>query len=399
MDKFYLSESNLNKINTFLNHDDKNVLLISGKSGCGKTELANEIFKKISLVINTSSIKKYKNIDDELLNSFKKKNIMMMFQEKKENKEILIDDLDVLYKHDKKLFNGLINFLIKKKFYNSKFIIITNNIFISNRSLKKLDYVLLNLDYTLTNYYSIVNNIFKDHKIKKGSNEFDQIIYQSNYNLNKIYSLLKYSKDENKLLNDDFDTNVCLTNKIIFNNLTINEILNINNSFNDSSILLNLLENIILIFNYEKDIFQKIKIISKIYEYYNLYDYFETKMIKYHFWELRDYNLLFTSCIYSMFIDKQMVNDHKSYILNNFIYNKYISKSIYTTNISNIYNENILNQDYDHVYFYLYLIYIRNVDKDILLDKLKNINKKYLNNIINFFQKNENITDKIKIIV
>ena len=396
MEKFYLSDENLNKINIFLNNKKNNILLISGKSGCGKTELANEIFKKISMVINTTSIKKYKNIDDELLNSLKKKNIMIMFQEKKENKEILIDDFDVLYKHDKKLFNGLINFLMNKKFYNSKFIIIINNSFINNRSLKKLDYLLLNLDYTLTNYYSIVTKIFKDKNINKDSNELDQIIFQSNYNLNKIYSLLNYSKNENNILNDNYDTNTCSTNKILFNNLTINEIFTMYDSFNDSSISLNLLENILLIFKKDKDIFHKI---TKIYEYYKLYDYFETKMIKYHFWELKNYNILFTLCIFSSSIDNQLINNNKTDILNNFIYNKYISKSIYTTNINNIYNENILNNHYNHVYFYLYLIYICNVDKDILIDKLKKINKKYLNNIIKSFEKNETLNYKIKIIV
>ena len=141
MEKFYLNDNNLNKIKSFLNDNNKNILLISGKSGCGKTTLANEIFKKVSILINTSDIKKYKNINDILLNSLTKKNIMMMFQEKKVNKEIIIDDFDIIYKYDKKIFNELIDFFIKKKFYNSKFIIIINNNFINNRSLKKIEYL------------------------------------------------------------------------------------------------------------------------------------------------------------------------------------------------------------------------------------------------------------------
>ena len=390
MEKFYLNNNNLNKIKSFLNDNNKNILLISGKSGCGKTTLANEIFKKVSILINTSDIKKYKNINDILLNSLTKKNIMMMFQEKKVNKEIIIDDFDIIYKYDKKIFNELIDFFIKKKFYNSKFIIIINNNFINNRSLKKIEYLFLDLNYSLTNYYSIVNNILKEKNIKKNSNDLDQIIFKSDYNLNTINSLLDYSNVENNILNDNFDTNTSLTNKIIFNNLDINNILN-NYNNNDSCIGLNLLENIILIFNKDKDIFKKI---TKIYEYYTLYDYFETKMIKFHYWELNDYNILFTLCIFSQLIDKQLINNNKTYILNNFIYNKYISKSIYITNIDNIYKNNVLNYDYNHIYYYLYLIYICNIDKDILLNKLNKMNKKYINNIIKLFEKNENI--KIK---
>jgi len=117
-------------------------------------------------------------------------------------------------------------------------------------------------------------------------------------------------------------------------------------------------------------------------------------MIKFHYWELNDYNILFTLCIFSQLIDKQLINNNKTYILNNFIYNKYISKSIYITNIDNIYKNNILNYDYNHIYYYLYLIYICNIDKDILLNKLNKMNKKYINNIIKLFEKNENI--KIK---
>ena len=40
----------------------------------------------------------------------------MMFSNKKEDKEILIDDFDVIMKHDKKLFSELIIFLSGENF-------------------------------------------------------------------------------------------------------------------------------------------------------------------------------------------------------------------------------------------------------------------------------------------
>ena len=80
-DKYILSLKQLKQIEEFSKKNKP--LLIYGKTGCGKTSLAKDILKEISMIIDSSCIKKYKNIEEEILNTIQKKNIMIMFQEKK----------------------------------------------------------------------------------------------------------------------------------------------------------------------------------------------------------------------------------------------------------------------------------------------------------------------------
>ena len=95
----YLSSDQLQIIDDF--HHYKAPLFITGPPGCGKTSLALELLKDtILLRIDSGSIKHHKDIAEFILNSIRKKNITLMFQEK-QDRSILIDDLDVFKKYDK----------------------------------------------------------------------------------------------------------------------------------------------------------------------------------------------------------------------------------------------------------------------------------------------------------
>ena len=66
-DKYILSLKQLKQIERFTKINKP--LLIYGKTGCGKTSLAKDILKEISMIIDSSCIKKYKNIEEEILNT------------------------------------------------------------------------------------------------------------------------------------------------------------------------------------------------------------------------------------------------------------------------------------------------------------------------------------------
>jgi len=380
-DKFYLSLEQEQQIKEFLSSDK--VLLISGVSGCGKTELARTIFRKISIHINTSSIHSYKNIREELLFSVKKKNIMMMFQEKCEYREILIDDFDVLMKHDKKIFSELLKFLQEGKFYHSKIILIVNPTFLKNRKFRKINYIHLHLSYNLSSYYNIVTSILDERKIIKTSDEIDKLVYHSKFNLNTIHSLLSYSSDTNEIKNDNYDTIDNIIQDIIQNDYKLEDIIRLCET-NESIIGLNCLENCLHYVKKDNCLHR----LTKIYNNCVLSDIIETTMIKNHKWEFRNYLTIFT--VYQCYLERDRKQQCK------FIYNKYISKSIITTNMKNIYLQQN-SKESDLIYFYIYLYTNERITKEEFFTKLNKVNKKYYKCMIQLFEYLENCKIKIKI--
>jgi energy-coupling factor transporter ATP-binding protein EcfA2 len=375
-ENFYLSDDKIKKINNFLQKE--NILFITGNSGCGKSTLAKEIFKNISITIDSSSIKKYKNIKEDFFDKINKKNIMMMFSNKKEDKEILIDDFDVIMKYDKKLFSELIIFLSGEDFFNCKFIICSNNNILSNRKIKKIKYIHIDLSYTLSNFYKIVKNILNKKKIKKSSDEIDKIIYLSKYNLNTIYSNLEYSKNI-EIKNDNFDTIENIQGDIIKKKYNIKDLLRLCET-NENIISLNLLENSDKIID-KKDYFKNLAYIYSNFVYSDIIDTFS---ILYHNYDFKKY--IVSSSIYVYCIYKRLnINNI------NLIYNKYICRSIMVVNIIN----NSKSEETELIYKYLYYIK-KNQNKDYYINNIKNMKCKNLKNIINLFEKYENYKINIK---
>ena len=79
-------------------------------------------------------IKKY------IIDRIKKRNVTLMFQESKETRGLLIDDLNTFYKYDKNSFNGILNFLKTDIFYGNKII----KLFIGNILIFKFMLYLIN---------------------------------------------------------------------------------------------------------------------------------------------------------------------------------------------------------------------------------------------------------------
>ena len=369
-DNYYLSNDNLQKIDFFL--EKGNILLITGKSGCGKSTLAKEIFKNISITIDCSTIKNYKNIKEDFIDKINKKNIMMMFSNKKEDKEILIDDFDVILKHDKKIFSELVLFLSGKKFYDCKIIICSNNNILSNRKIKKIKFIHLELSYTLSDYYKIIQNILNKREIQLSSDEIDKIIYRSRFNLNTIYSNLEYSKNI-EIKNDDYDSIGVIQMNIITKNHNLEGLIRLCET-NENIISLNLLEN------YDKimDKNNFFKNLAYIYESYVYSDIFDSFSVMHHDYVFKKYITCIS--IYNFYIHKkQNITDI------NIIYNKYISRSILIINIMN-HSKNKT----ELIYKYLYLIYKCNYDKEYYREEIKNMNCRNLKNIILLFDKFEN---------
>ena len=114
-DKYFLSEDQLNVINNW-SQTKNEPLFIFGGSGVGKTSLAKDILKDTSLtLIDSLFLKNNTNIFDYLMNIIQKKNITLMFSEQKENRGLLIDDLELFHKYDKKSYKLVIDFLMKYK--------------------------------------------------------------------------------------------------------------------------------------------------------------------------------------------------------------------------------------------------------------------------------------------
>jgi hypothetical protein len=374
-DKFYLSQKQVETIDLFLKGSKP--LLIYGKTGCGKTSLSKEILKEISMIIDSSCIKKYKNIEDEILNTIKKKNIMIMFQEKINERGILIDDIDIYNKYDSKLFNGIIDFIKKGNFYDSKIIITMNQSFLKNRKISKLDVLYLDLTYSLTTYYKIVNNIIREKDSNLSSNERDTLIYQSKYNLHMVYSNLNFNFNQNLKIEtktDNFDTLEDITINILVKDYRIEEIIRITEC-NENIIGLNLLENVSKYMGKE-NLAREIMI---LYQNYALSDIIDTYMVSNHIWELRGYSSVLS--IYNCYLLKK--KNIKSSV--NLPYNKYISKSLINVHSSNVY-KSIVSKDRDLVFFYLYLLCILKIKDETILVKIKNMDKKYISSVIKIFE-------------
>jgi hypothetical protein len=370
-DKFFLSKDQLNTINNCSLND---ILFIYGDGGIGKTELAKEIFKKkVITIIDSLSLKNKTDIHDYLLNIIKKKNITMMFDKSKRlDRGIIIDNLEIFHKHDKKIYKSILSILSTYKFYETRIIVICSSKFIKHRSLNKIKFKKLCLSYDKHNFHKILNNILKDENKSLTFDQKEKYIKNSNNNINILKS---YIDEKNKEINifDNYDTHEILTKKLIMNKFTIEDIsrLFVNEKI---TISLNLIENI---YTYTKNLNE----ISDIYNDYVNGDIIDTTTLNYN---IEDYYTIFTIYKFNLILRKYKIDMY--YPIKN---NNYISRLtilIYNEKISNTFK---INRSIIYPYLYSFNL---NLKISFIYDKLKNIDKKELEYFIksfNYFYKSK----------
>ena len=363
---FFLSESSEKLLQNWIKEDYKNKpLCIYGKNGIGKSCLANLILSKYKIInINTDFIKSNKNINDYLDLSLGKKDICMMFKKDFNSyKSLVFDNLDDIFKYDKNLFKSCINWITNnsctEKFKNNPIIFI-----LSDNNINKKHFLpiinlslLFELKYTDGNFNKIVKNILNKRKIKLSKKKLDLILKNSDKNLFNFKSNLDMNIEKN---NKDFYGEMNdITDKILNDDFDIDNI--ILHSYNDYNIIsLNLLENLHLFFD---DNF--IKKYLYVYENICIADNINSIMIQNHNYNLLDYIIL-----QNLVIPIQKIKFHNKNNINNLIYNKYVSKSIYyLSNYNKFTFNNNLNISLNDLYYELFLI-DKNKGKNNYKDKI-----------------------------
>ena len=369
-DNFYLSESDICTIKEWEKKD--NVLIICGNSGVGKSLLAKEILKnKVITEIDSLSIKNNINLDQSLNNIISKDNISMMFnKEKRIDRGIIIDNLNIFHKYDKKNFKLLCKFLERQTFYKTKVICMCDSKFIINKAIKKFKKFLIHIKYNNFAYHKIINKLLKDYTIQLSFEEKNSLLIQSKYDLNRFITLIKDIKNKN--IFDDFDNSTELYKKTFREDLTMENIARLFES-EKLTISLNLLENVI---NYTRNINDLVK----IYNYYEFADIYEKCILTNNTMNL--YSIYTIGILNTIFKNKKM-------IINKFTNNKYLSQSfIYIHNDRLIKN---IHRYQDNIYIYLYLYYF-NKDSKFINGVLKDLDKKeldfYIKSFREFYKKN-----------
>ena len=369
----YLSSDQLKTIDRF--SSEKSALFITGPPGSGKTSLALELLKDTVLLrIDAGSIKLHKNVCDFILNSIRKQNISLMFQEKQE-RSILIDDLHVFHKHDKVNFKHLMHFLKAKKTYGSKVIIAYSSVFGKNKELIKIKqhYDKINsiqLHYSYQIYYRIINDIFESRMISMSSNEMDILLYTTNFNLNTVLSNIdRYSDNHKTIIKnecDNFDAVAEVTENLIKYKYDIADLLRYTHS-DETSIGLNLLENCHKLIKEDK-----YKCLPIIYQLHAHSDRMETFMTSSHEWGFRDYLASLTIFPIHYYIHKFPAPSARAHAL---IYNKYISKSLINVNAQK--KERYSENEYERtIYLLLYTMQILKKDNKQVLELLQSMHHK-----------------------
>jgi hypothetical protein len=360
-DKFFLSKNQIEIINDWKISKNK-PLIIYGQNGCGKSTLAREILKdSVIKTIDSLYLKNNENLYEEIYDCIKKNNITMMFSQGVKKRSLILDDLDIFSKHDKKSFKSIISFISEYNYYNCKVIIICNDKFIINRTISKIKSFKLKLEYNISQYYKIAKNILIENSKNINFEEINKLLNKSKYNLNIFKSNIKETKCDSI---DNFDNSDILYKDIIHFKYELTDILRIYRN-EKITISLNLLENIS---KYITDI----DTISKIYKNFELSDIIETKYINYT--DISGYYIILTIYYIKNLLKK--INNNKYY---NLINNKYISRSLICT-----YNKKNKIQENYFINLCLYSIKI-NQWNETIKKELKKLNKKELESLINSF--------------
>lgn len=348
----------------------KQILLIIGSNGSGKTYTITELLKELDydvLKITSFNIPKSKNVGQFIRNYIGVNNIFDYINDKKKKKKIIvIDNLESLYYTAPTSIHTLINILDNSKQKKNKIdvptIIISNNIHqkILIR-LKKIS-IMLYFDYCSEN----IPQIIKKYNILKTDNTQDirQIIYNSKLTYeNTNNDNLCLLKTTSKLLTQ---YNNIQESTYLFNIDTFKIPLMIHQNF-----LLNILQR-------KTSTKNKLQNINKIYKNLIFADRFDNIIYGDQYWELLNIHALISCSYISYLLNKLPAPEY--YKFKKIKFTEHINKySIIHINKKNIYNLQYVFPDYNITNLYLMAkVFIYNIfSKNGDINKVKKIVKNY----------------------
>ena len=152
MTTLYLSESQTRIVNQFKTQDVP--LVIWGGVGCGKTTLAKLLLSETKMtLIDSSHMRMHRDIDI-LLDNLNRGNITMMFQSVIEKRGLLVDDLQLYYREDKKTYSRLVTEGLQKRTH-VKIVYTCDKTMMSHRKFTSHPWIHLHLKRTPSLYYRV----------------------------------------------------------------------------------------------------------------------------------------------------------------------------------------------------------------------------------------------------
>jgi len=266
-------------------------IIILGDTGCGKSSLADYLMRDHTCInINSDHSRTIPHLDTYLNDSFFKKSITMLFDQKNPYKSIIFDDIDYIRTNDKQLFNSIIQFS-KQPHKNHPVIYIISSL--QNKDILSLYNRCFPIHITLSpkQLIHIVRNYFV--KDKRHMSYVKTIISQCHSNFHSIQSNLSFHDKKETIQTYEKKE----TNKIIFLDRLLQmesvvEMIRMSSS-EHTIISLNILENYSpLILQSTLSDKDKLQLLDKIYYYHCLSDNFGQICNPYYDWGLTEVKIL-----------------------------------------------------------------------------------------------------------
>ena len=312
-------------------------LLIRGIDGNGKTTLAKEILKQYSIIhINIDFIYGKADIFSYIENSITKKDICFMFDQTKQVKALLIDDLQLYIRMNKGFLKKLLEVMKQKKYPRIPIIIICNQE--TNKAILSITdkCILYEHSYSLKHYSKILSN-----KINLSDYKLNKYIESCKYNLNTIMmnlSTLKNDADSKKELKK-------VTIDLFHNDYSIEELLRMTSS-EYTTIGFNMIEGCVQTLHEER-------IIDSLLVMYQSQIESDMKEVFYKNNEFYD-SIIFSNIV----IPHRILRANSKKDINyKYSYNTYLSKSlIYIHNQKQYTNHNLTNKGIQDKDFLIQLV-------------------------------------------
>lgn len=334
LEDFIGNKNEINKgiqwINDYTNtHIKSPILFITGKSGTGKTIFSNLLFKKYNYyptIFTAYDLKNKKTIENDILKLLVSNNINNFFFDIKQDKGIIIDNIDYISSIDKVTINK-INNLIKKKFVKGKGYQINKPIiFISNgrndrklTDIKKLSTIITLNKLTNIQFLEYIKEVTQSENVSIDDNVSILLYKFSGYNIRQS---IIYLQELSKI----YDNNISIDNFLHFQkNVTqkkneqnlFNSIHNILVKFEDVSSTINVYDSdrclvpMMIHQNYIKyinlkqtDDFTKLKTVALVLNNIIYTDIIDHYIHNYQLWYLQKFNGIDYCCKTSYILNK-----------------------------------------------------------------------------------------------